>query len=340
MKNVPVALSFHGLYNKEKPAAARTDSRPAAAYDLRGAMDGKIYRQFCEIAGEGCVLADEPMKKHTTFRIGGPADFLITPETVEALRRTLELCDREKVPYFILGNGSNLLVSDRGYRGAVIQIYKNFQQCETEGRRIRAGAGILLSRLSALACEAGLSGLEFASGIPGTLGGAVFMNAGAYGGEMKDVLVSVDVLDADRRLRRLPAEELELGYRTSRVKKEGWTVVGAELELTQGNAETIRERMEELKEARTSKQPLEYPSAGSTFKRPEGYFAGKLIMDAGLRGFRVGGAQVSEKHCGFVVNTGGATAGDVRELMRQVQEKVWEKFQVRLEPEVRFLGDF
>ena len=303
-------------------------------------MDKEIYRQFCEIAGEGCVLVDEPMRRHTTFRIGGPADYLIRPETEEVLRKILALCAEEKLPYFILGNGSNLLVSDQGYRGVIIQIYKNFQQCVTEGNVIRAGAGILLSRLSAAAGEAGLTGLEFASGIPGTLGGAVFMNAGAYGGEMKDILSWADVLDEERKLRRLSAEELELGYRTSRVKKEGWIVTGAELKLKFGDPEKIREKIEELKAARTSKQPLEYPSAGSTFKRPEGYFAGKLIMDAGLRGFRVGGAQVSEKPCGFVINTGNATAADVRELMRQVQEKVWEKYQVRLEPEVRFLGDF
>lgn len=303
-------------------------------------MDKEIYRQFCEIAGEGCVLVDEPMRRHTTFRIGGPADYLIRPETEEVLRKILALCAEEKLPYFILGNGSNLLVSDQGYRGVIIQIYKNFQQCVTEGNVIRAGAGILLSRLSAAAGEAGLTGLEFASGIPGTLGGAVFMNAGAYGGEMKDILSWADVLDEERKLRRLSAEELELGYRTSRVKKEGWIVTGAELKLKFGDPEKIREKIEELKAARTSKQPLEYPSAGSTFKRPEGYFAGKLIMDAGLRGFRVGGAQVSEKHCGFVINTGNATAADVRELMRQIQEKVWEKYQVRLEPEVRFLGDF
>ena len=303
-------------------------------------MDKEIYRQFCEIAGEGCVLVDEPMRRHTTFRIGGPADYLIRPETEEVLRKILALCAEEKLPYFILGNGSNLLVSDQGYRGVIIQIYKNFQQCVIEGNVIRAGAGILLSRLSAAAGEAGLTGLEFASGIPGTLGGAVFMNAGAYGGEMKDILSWADVLDEERKLRRLSAEELELGYRTSRVKKEGWIVTGAELKLKFGDPEKIREKIEELKAARTSKQPLEYPSAGSTFKRPEGYFAGKLIMDAGLRGFRVGGAQVSEKHCGFVINTGNATAADVRELMRQIQEKVWEKYQVRLEPEVRFLGDF
>ena len=303
-------------------------------------MDKKIYRQFCEIAGEDCVLPDEPMKKHTTFRIGGPADFLVRPETETVLKKVLMLCREEEIPYFILGNGSNLLVSDHGYRGAIIQIYRNFQSYEVEGSYVRAGAGILLSRISGLACEAGLSGLEFASGIPGTLGGAIFMNAGAYGGEMKDVLVSADILDEKGELRRLSVQELQMGYRTSLVKQKNWIIVGAELCLTEGNAEEIRRKMDELREARISKQPLEYPSAGSTFKRPEGFFAGKLIMDAGLRGFRVGGAQISEKHCGFVINTGGATASDVRELMKKVQDRVWEKFQVRLEPEVRFLGDF
>jgi UDP-N-acetylmuramate dehydrogenase len=303
-------------------------------------MNEKIYRQFCEAAGEKNVAVGEQMKKHTTFRIGGPADFFLQPETEEALQGVLAVCRKEKLPFFIMGNGSNLLVGDRGYRGAVIQIYKNFQQYMVEKNEITAGAGILLSRLSSVACEAGLSGLEFASGIPGTLGGAVFMNAGAYGGEMKDVLVSVRLADTDGRLFSLDAGELELGYRTSLVKEKGWTVIGARVRLVPQASDRIREKMEELKEARVSKQPLEYPSAGSTFKRPEGYFAGKLIMDAGLRGFRIGDAQVSEKHCGFVVNRGNATAAEVRELMQKVQEEVWERFQVRLEPEVRFLGDF
>ena len=303
-------------------------------------MDGVIYRRFCDIAGSDCVLVDEPMKKHTTFRIGGPADCFICPDTKEKLSQVLTLCREEGIPFFILGNGSNLLVSDQGYRGVIIQIYKNFQQTDIEGEHIRAGAGILLSRLASLAAGAGLTGLEFASGIPGTLGGAVFMNAGAYGGEMKDVLTGVTVLDQEGRFCHLKAEELQLGYRTSLVKEKGWIVTEAELKLAPGDPEKIRERMEELKEARCSKQPLEFPSAGSTFKRPEGFFAGKLIMDAGLRGLRVGGAMVSEKHCGFVINAGDATADDVRCLMGQIQDAVWDKFQVHLEPEVRFLGEF
>ena len=197
-----------------------------------------------------------------------------------------------------------------------------------------------MSKVAAEALEAGLTGMEFASGIPGTIGGAAFMNAGAYGGEMKDIIKSVKVLDTQGEVRVLPKEELKMGYRTSIVKEKGYTVLSVELELTRGNQEEIRNTMEDLKERRTSKQPLEMPSAGSTFKRPEGYFAGKLIMDSGLRGFSVGGAQVSEKHCGFVVNKGGATAMDVLNLIREVQRRVKEQFGVDLETEVRFLGEF
>ena len=303
-------------------------------------MDNKIYRQFCSLAGEQQVRREEPMSRHTTFRIGGPADYFICPDTAEQIRQILEICRAEDIPWFILGNGSNLLVSDQGYRGVVIQIYKNFQNIEVQGETLKVQAGALLSGIASRALQVGLAGMEFASGIPGTLGGAVVMNAGAYGGEMKDVLEEAFLLDQEGSMLTLKTEELEMGYRTSRVKKEGMIVLGASLKLQRGDREAIRGRMEELKEQRCSKQPLEYPSAGSTFKRPEGYFAGKLIMDAGLRGFTVGGAQVSEKHCGFVINRGGATAEDVRTLIQKVQEKVWEQFQVRLEPEIRFLGDF
>ena len=266
------------------------------------------------------------MDRHTTFRIGGPADYFLIPETPEEIKQILNICRDENIPYFILGNGSNLLVSDAGYRGAIIQVFRNMSGITTEGTKIRASAGALLSAIAAEARNASLTGFEFAGGIPGTLGGAVVMNAGAYGGEMKDVLEEVTVLDGDGNIRTLKAEELELGYRTSALKE--------------GDPEAIRARMRELSEQRTSKQPLEYPSAGSTFKRPEGYFAGKLIMDCGLRGYRVGGAEVSQKHCGFVINAGGATAADVRALMQDVTEKVQEKFGVTLEPEVKFLGDF
>ena len=303
-------------------------------------MEDRIYRQFCELVGEEQVRKDEPMRGHTTFRIGGPADYFICPDTEEKLRQVLEFCRKKEIPWFILGNGSNLLVSDRGYRGAVIQIYKNFQNIEAQGETLKVQAGALLSGIAARALQEGLAGMEFASGIPGTLGGAVVMNAGAYGGEMKDVLEEAFLLDREGRMLTLKTGELEMGYRTSRVKKEGMIVLGATLKLRRGDRESIRGRMEELKEQRCSKQPLEYPSAGSTFKRPEGYFAGKLIMDAGLRGFTVGGAQISEKHCGFVINKGGATAEDVRTLIQRVQKKVWEKFQVKLEQEIRFLGEF
>lgn len=280
------------------------------------------------------------MDRHTTFRIGGPADYFLIPETPEEIKQILNICRDENIPYFILGNGSNLLVSDAGYRGAIIQVFRNMSGITTEGTKIRASAGALLSAIAAEARNASLTGFEFAGGIPGTLGGAVVMNAGAYGGEMKDVLEEVTVLDGDGNIRTLKAEELELGYRTSAVKKNDYLVLEAVISLKEGDPEAIRARMRELSEQRTSKQPLEYPSAGSTFKRPEGYFAGKLIMDCGLRGYRVGGAEVSQKHCGFVINAGGATAADVRALMQDVTEKVQEKFGVTLEPEVKFLGDF
>ncbi|MBS6194894.1 MAG: UDP-N-acetylmuramate dehydrogenase [Clostridiales bacterium] len=301
---------------------------------------GEIMNKFEGILDKGQILVDEPMKKHTTFRLGGPADYYLCPETPEQIREILHICEEEKMPCFILGNGSNLLVSDKGFRGVVVQIYKNMNQVLAEGNRIRAQAGALLSLIAKRAAEAGLAGMEFASGIPGTLGGAVVMNAGAYGGEMKDILESVTVLTPEGEIRKLEASELNLGYRTSVVRERGYIVLEAVLLLNPGEKEKILERMEELKIQRVTKQPLEFASAGSTFKRPEGYFAGKLIDDAGLRGYRVGGAQVSEKHCGFVVNTGEATAEEVIQLLQDVQEKVYEKFGVKLEPEVKFLGDF
>ena len=295
---------------------------------------------FCAALGSDNVKLQEPIKKHTTFRIGGPADYYLCPHSVRELQAVLHICRGEKLPFFILGNGSNLLVSDKGYRGAVIQLWKNMSEIERTGTRIRAQAGALLSKIAAAALEDGLTGMEFAAGIPGTLGGAVVMNAGAYGGEMKDIIKEVQVMDQEGNLLNLPAEKLELGYRTSIIKKKDYIVLSAVLELEPGDREEIRAKMDDLKERRVSKQPLELPSAGSTFKRPEGYFAGKLIMDAGLRGFSVGGAQISEKHCGFVVNKGNATAEDVTDLIREVQEKVKERFGVELEPEVKFLGEF
>lgn len=282
----------------------------------------------------------EPMKKHTTFRIGGESDYFVMPRTKEEVKQTVAVCREEQAPYSIVGNGSNLLVSDAGYRGVVIQIFKEMSRAEAEGTRIRAQAGASLAKIAGIALEAGLCGFEFAAGIPGTLGGACVMNAGAYGGEMKDVLVNVTVLDEEGRIITIDKEHLELGYRTSVIAKKGYVVLEAELELQEGNREEIRALMDELKDKRTSKQPLEYPSAGSTFKRPEGYFAGKLIQDAGLRGFRVGDAMVSEKHCGFVINAGEASAAEVDSLMKQVSERVQAQFGVTLEPEVKRLGDF
>ncbi len=295
---------------------------------------------FCELLGRDHVLTDEPMKQHTTFKIGGPADYFLVPETGEEVGEIIKICRKTDTPYFILGNGSNLLVGDGGYRGAVIQVYRNMSAVTVEGTTITAQAGALLSAVAAAAKNASLTGFEFAGGIPGTVGGAAVMNAGAYGGEMKDVLVEVTVMDAEGKIFTISAEKLELGYRTSVIKKAGYIVLEAKIRLKEGDQEAIRERMKELTIQRTTKQPLEYPSAGSTFKRPEGYFAGKLVMDSGLRGYQVGGARISEKHCGFVINAGDATAKDVRTLMDNVRDIVYEKYGVTLEPEVKFLGEF
>lgn len=303
-------------------------------------MNSMFLNSLKKILNENCIYTEEPMKKHTTFRVGGNADFFVTPTTKEEVRAIISLCKEENMPYYILGNGSNLLVGDKGYRGVIIQIYKEMNAIEVNGEEIKVQAGALLSKIGAAALDAELAGFEFASGIPGTMGGAVVMNAGAYGGEMKDILKTVTVLTPKGEELVLGNEELELGYRTSIIAKKGYIVLEAVVSLKKGTREAIKARMDELKVQRTTKQPLEYPSAGSTFKRPEGYFAGKLIQDAGLRGFQVGGAQVSEKHCGFVINKDNATAADVLELMRQVSVIVKEKFGVELEPEVKRLGEF
>ncbi|HIV53877.1 MAG TPA: UDP-N-acetylmuramate dehydrogenase [Candidatus Mediterraneibacter norwichensis] len=299
-----------------------------------------ILKDLCHITGEENVLTDELMSRHTTFRIGGPADFFVTPEKKEQIGQIIELCRGRNIPYYIVGNGSNLLVGDRGYRGVIIQVFKKMNQIRAEGEKIYAQAGALLSKVAAAALEASLTGLEFASGIPGTLGGALRMNAGAYGGEMKQVTESAQVLTPDGEILVIPVDELGMSYRTSVISRNDYVVLEAVLKLHRGSQEEIRACMEELKEKRVSKQPLEYGSAGSTFKRPEGYFAGKLIEDAGLRGFRVGDAQVSEKHCGFVINRGAATAAEVAQLMDQVRMRVKEKFGVDLEPEVKRIGEF
>ena len=291
------------------------------------------------------VSLDESLGRHTTFRIGGNADFFCVPATVTQLTRILELCRQYQVRTYLLGNGSNTLFSDAGFGGAVICLTglnsRFSMQAQPDGStKVLAPAGMMLSALCNTAQKESLAGLEFAFGIPGTVGGAVYMNAGAYGGELKDVLESVRVMTPDGEVKELKTEELDLGYRHSCIPERGYIVLSARIRLEKGDPEAIRVRMDELAAKRREKQPLEYPSAGSTFKRPEGYFAGKLIMDSNLRAYRVGGAQVSEKHCGFVINAGGATAEDVSTLMKNVTDIVYEKFGVKLEPEVKFLGKF
>ena len=293
-----------------------------------------------QAVGAGIFLTDEPMSRHTTFRTGGPADIYIEPSGVEELKQVLDICREGNVAYTIIGNGSNLLVGDGGYRGVLISFGKPFAQVTIEGAQVRTGAGALLSAVAKQVLNASLTGFEFAAGIPGTIGGAVVMNAGAYGGELCQVLREATVLTPEGEVKTLPAEELELGYRTSCIQKNGYIVLEAVLQLQPGNADDIRAVMDALASKRRKKQPLEYPSAGSTFKRPEGHFAGRLIQDAGLRGFRVGGAQVSEKHCGFVINRDHATSADILSLCRQVQEKVKAQFGVELELEVKLLGEF
>ncbi len=299
-----------------------------------------IQAECARIVGDEACLLQEPMAKHTTFRIGGPADCFVMPHSVEELKAVLGLVRTEEIPYFVMGNGSNLLVSDEGFRGVVISIGKNMSNIRIEGTTVYAEAGAFLAGIAARAKGASLTGFEFAGGIPGTLGGACVMNAGAYGGEMKQVLKEVRCIDETGVMRTLSGEEMELGYRSSVFMKQNWIVTDAVIELQEGRPEEIEALTADLRQRRISKQPLDLPSAGSTFKRPEGYFAGKLIMDAGLRGYRVGGACVSEKHCGFVVNDQNATAKDVCGVISDVQRIVKEKFGVTLMPEVRFLGEF
>ncbi len=298
-----------------------------------------IIEDLGKIIKKEQIRLNEPMSAHTTFRVGGPAELFVQPKT-EELKEVTAFFRAHGIPYTIIGNGSNLLVCDRGIKGAVIELGKAASEVSVEGTFVRANAGAMLSKTANMAADAGLTGMEFASGIPGTLGGAVVMNAGAYGGEMSQIIKEVTVLTPDGEIKTLSAAELELGYRSSCIAKNEYIVMSAVLALERGDRDKIAARMEELKARRIEKQPLEYPSAGSTFKRPEGYFAGKLIMDAGLRGCSVGGAQVSEKHCGFVINKGGATASDIKTLMDHIIRVVEEKFKVTLEAEVRKLGEF
>lgn len=319
-------------------------------------MNQTFVKSVTEQLPQLSLMQDEPMKKHTTFRIGGPADYYAEPD-VSQISKLIEIAKACDMPVTVIGNGSNLLVGDKGIRGLVIGIGKGLSAIEvTEAvaqqstaqdftaqggdRIITAGAGAILAAVAAKAAEASLSGLEFASGIPGSVGGAVVMNAGAYGGEIKDVLIDATVLTAEGELKAVTRDELDLSYRHSIVPEKGYIVLSARFRLTPKPQDEIKSYMAELRAKRVEKQPLEYPSAGSTFKRPEGYFAGKLIMDAGLRGYSVGDAQVSGKHCGFVVNKGEATAADVLTLIKDVQETVLKQFGVKLEPEVKMIGEF
>ncbi len=300
----------------------------------------KIQKGLLQILTEQQVIMDAPMADHTSFRAGGAADLMAQPESPDQLVQTLAYLNQEPVPYMILGNGSNILVRDGGYRGVMVHMGEGFHEIRQEEDVLICGCGASLAMAARAAAHAGLTGLEFASGIPGSIGGAVFMNAGAYGGEMKDVLLEATLLSEDAStFAKVKGEELELGYRHSRLHESGEIAVEARIGLKQGDPEKIRSTMAELTARRNEKQPVNYPSAGSFFKRPEGYFAGKLIQDAGLKGLSVGGAQVSELHSGFIINRGGATATDILQLMQIVQARVLEQTGVKLEPEVRIIGE-
>ena len=299
-----------------------------------------INQKLKAILPEENIVRNEPLAKHTTFKIGGPAEYFVTPENEDQLKLVIKVCKESNIPYYIIGKGSNLLVGDKGYKGVIIQIYKNFDWIKIDKNIVTAGAGVMLSRLATQAAEQNLAGLQGECGIPGTLGGAVTMNAGAYGYEIKDYIISATVLNQEGEIFTLNKEELQLAYRTSIIQKNSYIVIEAVFELPYGNKEDILAEIVEFNRKRVEKQPLEYPSAGSTFKRPVGYFAGKLIMDSGLAGYRVGDIMISMKHCGFVVNVGNGTASEVRQLIEDVQHIVYEKHQVMLEPEVRIIGEF
>lgn len=294
--------------------------------------------RLIDIAGEKNFRENEPMKKHITFKAGGPAAYLVTPDNTDTLAGVIKLCKESRVRYQIIGNGSNVLFTDNGYDGVVIIIGSKMSAIKVDNNVVNAGAGAKLAALASEAAANSLTGLEFASGIPGTVGGAIVMNAGAYGGEIKDVIISAAVYDCENdEILILGNEELELGYRHSVIQKKEYIVLGACFELRHGDRDEINEKMKDLNDRRKSKQPLSYASAGSTFKRPEGYYAGGLIEECGLKGFGVGGAKVSEKHAGFVVNTGGASASDILSVIKHVQNTVYAQKNVMLEPEVRII---
>ena len=298
-----------------------------------------IYKELLNILDEESVKVDEPMKKHISFRVGGPADFLVKPKTKDELSKVIKFAKTKDIPLLVIGNGSNLLVKDGGIRGIVIELSDNFNNYEIDGNIIKAQSGALLAIIGRNAMKNSLTGFEFAAGIPGTLGGALAMNAGAYGGEMKQVVKTVRLMDRDGNIFELSNEEMKFEYRRSLLTTKDYIVLSAVIELQPGNVEEIKEIMADYSNRRSTKQPLNFPSAGSTFKRPEGHFAAKLIDDCGLRGLNLRGAQVSDKHCGFVINSGGATAKDILDLMFIVKSTVNAKFGIMLEEEVKILGE-
>jgi UDP-N-acetylmuramate dehydrogenase len=285
------------------------------------------------------ILLNEPMSKHTTFKIGGPADCLIFPASMDEVKNVFDLLHEYEIPFTVLGNGSNVLVLDKGIRGAIVKFNSPMSYIYNEKEHIFVGAGASLKDVSQYAAKCGLTGMEFAVGIPGSIGGAVFMNAGAYDGEIKNVVRSVKAVTVNGEIVKYSAAQLAFGYRHSVFQENGYAICEVEIALQEGNPEEIKEKMDGLTKRRESRQPLEMPSAGSTFKRPQGYFAGTLIEESGLKGFKVGGAQISLKHAGFVVNAGGATAEDVLQLIKEVQKRVYERHGVKLFPEVRMIGE-
>lgn len=294
-----------------------------------------LFNEFYDIND---IKIDEKLSEYVNFKVGGPADILLIPNSKEQVIKSIKICKENNIPFYLIGNGSNILVRDGGFRGVVLSL-KNVKNIYVDGEKIEAECGVMLKEVSDKAIENSLTGFEFACGIPGTIGGAVFMNAGAYDGEISKVIESAEVIDENCNIIRLSREELDFGYRSSLVMKKGYTVLSAVFKLEKGQVKTIKELVDDLTNKRESKQPLEYPSAGSTFKRPTGYFAGKLIQDAGLKGYSIGGAAVSEKHSGFVINKGNATAKDITDLIKYIQDEVKRQFGVELHPEVRIIGE-
>lgn len=303
-------------------------------------MDKKeVYESLKRILNEDLIFIDEPMKNHISFKVGGPADILVRPTTEEEIQAVFKLATENKLPFFVKGNGTNILIKDGGFRGLVIELADNFSDYKIDGKLVTVQTGALLSVIGREVMKESLTGFEFASGIPGSLGGALAMNAGAYGGEMKNIVKSARLMDCEGNITEYTNEEMNFGYRHSRLTDEKKIAISAVIELEKGNYEEIKEKMADLAYQRRSKQPLEYPSAGSTFKRPEGYFAGKLIQDSNLKGVSIGGAQVSEKHSGFVINSNKATANDIISLIEHVKSTVYDLHGVQLEEEVKILGE-